>query len=487
MPNRTPLATDAIPAPTVGVGETATVDVAAYFTDADGDALTYTATSSNEAAVVASVAGSVVSLAAIARGTAVITVTATDPEGLSARQGFEVTVPNQAPVAVGTIEEREVWVDSSAVVDMAPHFSDPDGDVLTYAATSSTPGNASVSVSESAVTVRGVSEGDATVTVTARDQEGLTAEQGFVVTVSELDTTFDLEIMFTASVSSTVRAEANDAKDRWEAVLEDTELVDLPMNRTVSCFGVSNHVSTVDDVMVFVHVDSIDGGGRVSAVTESCHARSLGLGGFPLVSTIKIDEEDLEELVDEDALFPVMFHEMGHALGFPNIWRDRDLLDTRDAEDPHFEGDLAIEAFDAAGGGGYAGEKVPVQLAVFSHWRESVFGDEIMSPHLSPGDDEAPISAITLQSFADIGYRVDVSRADDYELPASHNIQIRGRTGRIFDLSNDIVWGAVNVIDAGGRVIRVIPPPSGFVDPQLPWREAPAEPRHLPGRGSPSH
>lgn len=232
----------------------------------------------------------------------------------------------------------------------------------------------------------------------------------------------------------------------------------------------------MDDHLIFVHVDSIDGKGGILALAGYCVRR--GADDSPVLSATWIDEADVEEMIDQDALVPVMFHEMAHALGFSGTHWDRlDLLDKGD--DPHFEGELAIEAFDEAGGDDYDGEKVPVQLRVYSHWRESVFGDEIMTPVIDLENDEAPISAITLQAMADAGYEVDVSRADDYELPGSDEIRSRKRTGRVFDLSNDVVWGPVTVLDAEGRVVRVIPPPPGSVRWPPPGREV-----HIaPGRG----
>jgi len=67
-------------------------------------------------------------------------------------------------------------------VSVASAFSDPDGDALTYAATSSASDVASVAVSDATVTVTGVSAGTANVTVTASDLGGLSAQQAFEAT-----------------------------------------------------------------------------------------------------------------------------------------------------------------------------------------------------------------------------------------------------------------------------------------------------------------
>ena len=102
-PNRAPLASGSISPQTVVAGQTVMVNVASYFTDPDGDALIFTAASSNAATASVSVSGSVVTVTAAARGIATVTVTARDPGGMSAQLTFTVTVPNQAPVAVDAV------------------------------------------------------------------------------------------------------------------------------------------------------------------------------------------------------------------------------------------------------------------------------------------------------------------------------------------------------------------------------------------------
>ena len=95
-----------------------------------------------------------------------------------------VVVPaNQAPLPVGEIADQTLRAGDSEIVDVSVHFSDPDGDSLTYTAASSDDTVATVSVSGAEVTVAGVAAGSATVTVTATDPGGLSADQTFDVTV----------------------------------------------------------------------------------------------------------------------------------------------------------------------------------------------------------------------------------------------------------------------------------------------------------------
>ncbi|WP_419938348.1 Ig-like domain-containing protein [Candidatus Palauibacter sp.] len=185
--NRAPETVGTIPAQTAMVGETATVDVASFFSDPDGDELTYAAASTNAAVATASMSGSSLTVAAVAAGTATVTVTATDPGGLSASQSAEVTVEaaNRAPEAVGTIPAQTATAGETATVDVAAFFSDPDGDELTYAAASTDAAVATASMSGSSLTVAAVAAGTATVTVTATDPGGLSASQSAEVTVEE--------------------------------------------------------------------------------------------------------------------------------------------------------------------------------------------------------------------------------------------------------------------------------------------------------------
>ena len=86
---------------------------------------------------------------------------------------------------MGTLPPLTILTGDGAVVDVSAAFRDAEGDALTYAARSSAPAVAPVSVSGSRVTVTAVSAGAAVVTVTATDTGGSngTATQTFRVRV----------------------------------------------------------------------------------------------------------------------------------------------------------------------------------------------------------------------------------------------------------------------------------------------------------------
>ena len=171
-----PTAVGSIEGVTLTEGATRVVDASAYF---EGEGVTYTAESSEDAVASVEVAGAAVTVTAVAAGETTVTVTATNAGG-SAQQAFAVTVSPPAPTRVGSIEGVTLTEGATHVVDASAHF---EGEGVTYTAESSEEAVASVEVSGASVTVTAVAAGSATVTVTATNAGG-SAQQAFAVTVS---------------------------------------------------------------------------------------------------------------------------------------------------------------------------------------------------------------------------------------------------------------------------------------------------------------
>ena len=131
---RTPEVVGSIPPQAVTAGQLITLDLAPYFTDPDGDALTYAATVSDGALATVSVSGSILTLAGVAPGSAVMTVFASDTGGLSASQPVQVTVaaPNRAPEPIGKIPDQALAPGHWASLAVSSYFRDPDGESLFF-------------------------------------------------------------------------------------------------------------------------------------------------------------------------------------------------------------------------------------------------------------------------------------------------------------------------------------------------------------------
>ncbi len=230
--NRAPAVAAAIADQSVEAGAEVAVDVSGAFSDPDGDALVYGSTSDAPGVATVSVSGSEVVVTGVAAGAAEVAVTATDPGGLSATQTFGVTVTsaNRVPAVAAAIADQSVEAGAEVAVDVSGAFSDPDGDALVYGSTSDAPGVATVTVSGSEVTVTGVSPGMATVTVTATDPGGLSAAQGFGVTVEAASGAPDLDALFAPPTAAEIaRVEAE-----WETRAPEVSGVQVELDTEVT-------------------------------------------------------------------------------------------------------------------------------------------------------------------------------------------------------------------------------------------------------------
>ena len=106
-------------------------------------------------------------------------------EGASEWSMTASVAPTAGPEVVGVIPDQNLIVGGSAVgVDVANAFTRPAQGTLSYAAASSNDAVATVSVSDSIATVRGVGAGRATITVTAGDLYGNTVQTSFSAVVT---------------------------------------------------------------------------------------------------------------------------------------------------------------------------------------------------------------------------------------------------------------------------------------------------------------
>jgi hypothetical protein len=272
---------------------------------------------------------------------------------------------------------------------------------------------------------------------------------------------FAIELQFLSTPTTAQMAAFTAARQRWESLI----VGDLPnISSLTAAAGTCGDNSpaiqrSVDDVLILVTLQPIDGPGNVLGGSAPCFIRTTGK--LPVLSLMQLDTDDLDQLQTAGLLQTVILHEMGHALGYGTIWTDLNLL--ADASpppgpDPHFTGLQATAAFNAVGGASYvASLKVPVENTggagtADAHWRESVFGSELMTGFVDAGVN--PLSRVTVASMADLGYTVNLADADPYTLAPGLRAFARGP---VIELKNDVLRVPLHEVDDAGRVVRVIP------------------------------
>ncbi len=175
--NNAPTAVGTISDMTLTVGGSASdVDVAANFSDADNDTLTYTAESGDPSVAAVTVSGSIVTVTPVAAGNARITVTATDPGGLTATQMFTAAVNQPVDDLIPSFSPASVAYGWTVGADIGraqlPAAAGGDG-ALTYELTDKADIPAGVSYDDAMRTFTGTptAAGTAALTLTATDSD----------------------------------------------------------------------------------------------------------------------------------------------------------------------------------------------------------------------------------------------------------------------------------------------------------------------------
>jgi len=287
-------------------------------------------------------------------------------------------------------------------------------------------------------------------------------------TATGVQGTYDIDVRFLTPTSPSRQAAFTNAAARW-ATLIFGNVPNIPVNLPAGSCGPNSPAlhETIDDIVIFATVDSIDGPGEILGQAGPCFIRSSGK--LPLLGAMIFDSADVAQLEQDGQFELVILHEMGHVLGYGTIWTDLNLLQSG-GQDPHFTGPQAIAAFNRSGGQTYAaGAKVPVENCVGfppgvcgpgtedSHWREFVFVNELMTGFLDAGPN--PLSVSTTASIGDLGYVVNYAASDPYTVvnPVAA-FGARPRPRPRLELKHDILRVPLVEVDAAGRVVQIHAP-----------------------------
>ena len=185
--NRAPVAGEAIPDRTVVERQTVTIDLSASFSDPDGDALTYVATTSNSAVATVGLSGAELSITGNAQGAAAVTVTVSDPGGLSATQSFAVEVAAAAPATVTVTPGTATLTAIDQTVRLSADVRDQIGRPITDATVVWSSGDTTVATVDTSGVVTAVANGSTTVTALSGEVSGSAS-----IEVSQIATTVEI-------------------------------------------------------------------------------------------------------------------------------------------------------------------------------------------------------------------------------------------------------------------------------------------------------
>jgi hypothetical protein len=266
----------------------------------------------------------------------------------------------------------------------------------------------------------GAVAGPNTMTATAAGLNG--SPVTFNATGGTTVTNFDILITYlTGAPGATALAAFQAAEQRWERVITG-DVPDFSFNTNPVAAGTCDPLQpartsgVLDDLEIFVVLDSIDGPFGILGQAGPCFSRNPN--GYTILGVMIFDTADVARLQIQGRLNATILHEMGHVLGFGTHWEPPffNLLTGAGTGNPQFTGANAVAAFTTLNNG--TGTTVPVDNSgvpgtADSHWDEPGFGSELMTGTLS--GTSQPMSATTIRSMQDLAYQVNVGEADPFD------------------------------------------------------------------------
>ncbi len=349
-----------------------------------------------------------------------------DSHGAVVEQTQQVEVqPNSSPV----IKSFSASVAAGRVplpVSYRWNISDPNGDPLTCKLDVNNTGtfeyvipNCDSSLSRS---FSFVNPSDYFARLRVEDSRGAAVEKVLETPVYAAPNQYDITLRINGPISDSVRLAFDNARKFWSQAITKSLTFEPSFSISANaCLGnFPAFKGPVNNLLIDVQVVPIDGLGGVRGQAGAC--RTHGDSFLTLYGIMQFDSADLEDIAQQGLLNRLILHEMGHVLGFGTLWDfKRSLIVGAGAagacgSNPVFVGSNALREWQALGGSG----NVPLENSggagtCNAHWKESSFGNELMTGFLNPGSN--PVSRLTLASLEDLGYSVNYAASESYTLP----------------------------------------------------------------------
>ncbi len=227
---------------------------------------------------------------------------------------------------------------------------------------------------------------------------------------------FSIDVRFKGGLSASQQAAFRGAADRWAQVVSG----EFPRVRIDG--------EVIEALVIEASGRKIDrGGGPEGNILGQSLPTHVLPNGLPAKGLMEFDAFDLGGMEADGSLASVILHEMGHVLGIGSIWEDKAVLVGAGTANPQFVGKKADKEW--AKLSKLPADQLPVENhggpgTEDSHWRETVFGNELMTGFIS--GTRQPLSRMTIASLADLGYKVSLTRADKYALPSHLQVRAMG-------------------------------------------------------------
>lgn len=270
------------------------------------------------------------------------------------------------------------------------------------------------------------------------DSTGASISQSSAVNVV-VPALFSIVLQFAPGFPDKFKPAFQAAAARWQSIIV-ADIPDTAQTFTPSSFcGLGQQtINGVDDLAIWVNTIKYNANNPdLLGQAGPCYSRSITR--LTTVGEMEFVDTQMDGLLAANQLTDTVMHEMGHILGLGTHWQVLGLTANTlggnfCGTDPQYVGANAIREYRALGGAGNIKlENLYGPGTCEGHWKESVFGTELMTGFLN-GNVANPLSRMTLASMQDLGYNIDLSKADSYSIPAVGTASVSARAGK-----NDLI------------------------------------------------
>jgi PKD repeat protein len=273
--------------------------------------------------------------------------------------------------------------------------------------------------------------------LTATDGKGGSVSRTVSITANAVVApgSYDIILRYSAAFPAKFKPAFEEAATRWHNVItadvpDSTETFD-PADCGLT--GQTNVVG-VDDLVIWVDTIPFDAA-NPNLLGRAGPCRSRNITRLTIIGDMAFVDTKMDGLLASNQLTNTVLHEMGHVLGIGTHWNNNPSLAIGLSTDPNtcganpqFVGTNALREYHALGGtGNITIENTSGPGTCDGHWKETIFGTELMTGFLNAGVAN-PLSSITLGSMQDLGYSIDLSKADPYSIPAPGTALVRSTT-----------------------------------------------------------
>lgn len=248
---------------------------------------------------------------------------------------------------------------------------------------------------------------------------------------------FSIELKFEVTPSVELIALFERARETWMQIVTTPRFGKrLTLDkRECGCHGIPwtcfKRKLSFTGLLIYVRITTIDGVGDRAGQTAICRLAN----NFVRIALIQLDQNDLIALQNSRLVSDVILHEMGHAIGLGGMWSRLNLVD----EDGNYKGQFGNEGNLELGFTGPAlVEQKGAVGSIRSHWRESVYGSELMTPVLTYYE-RHPISIVTIQALRDLGHWVNESYELEQYTPTNNNEERSSSSNKEWKTNNIIL------------------------------------------------